>query len=107
MKILFSLSICIHTKHDWLELFHKQFIVAKLPELSLKKWNLLPLAIAINSLYDDKSTPSDTFWPLEALTDILSVILIHAFNLPFSVVDQMAGAATRAPERSQHGLHKI
>nr|DAQ27592.1 MAG TPA: hypothetical protein [Caudoviricetes sp.] len=28
-------------------------------------------------------------------------------NLPFSVVDQMAGAATRAPERSPHGLHKI
>nr|DAX22976.1 MAG TPA: hypothetical protein [Caudoviricetes sp.] len=28
-------------------------------------------------------------------------------NLPFSVVDQKAGAATRAPERSPHGLHKI
>ena len=28
-------------------------------------------------------------------------------KLPFSVVDQMAGAATRAPERSPHGLHKI
>lgn len=33
--------------------------------------------------------------------------LFVVLNLPFSVVDQMAGAATRAPERSPHGLHKI
>jgi hypothetical protein len=35
------------------------------------------------------------------------VVFIVLVNLPFSVVDQMAGAATRAPERSPHGLHKI
>ena len=37
----------------------------------------------------------------------LTVMSIYFGNLPFSVVDQMAGAATRAPERSPHGLHKI
>ena len=31
----------------------------------------------------------------------------NQFNLPFSVVDQTAGAAVRAPERSPHGLHKV
>lgn len=35
------------------------------------------------------------------------IICIFVSKLPFSVVDQMAGAATRAPERSPHGLHKI
>ncbi len=37
----------------------------------------------------------------------LAVMSIYSGNLPFSVVDQTAGAAVRAPERSPHGLHKV
>jgi hypothetical protein len=34
-----------------------------------------------------------------------SILIIFNSNLPFNEVNQMAGAATRAPERSPHGLH--
>ena len=37
----------------------------------------------------------------------IGVPQIQFSNLPFSVVDQTAGAAVRAPERSPHGLHKV
>nr|DAH37464.1 MAG TPA: hypothetical protein [Caudoviricetes sp.] len=59
-------------------------------------------------MYDDRSGIVRPFPEPIALNVVTVLISFHSFGkLPFSVVDQMAGAATRAPERSPHGLHKI
>ena len=61
-------------------------------------------------LYLDRSTSFVRYTPPFTSDNVAinsSVRLSKWSNLLFSVVDQKAGAATRAPERSPHGLHKV
>lgn len=70
----------------------------------------VPLVIInANAFFPSGIKSVTTSTPEDILPFAISIfsMLVTLFNLPFSVVDQMAGAATRAPERSPHGLHKI
>ena len=63
------------------------------------------MVVLLGNPKSDKDPNNDCLFVTSRVTDVDIDANFKPLNLPFNEVNQMAGAATRAPERSPHGLH--